>query len=50
MTWWQIALIVIGYLIVGITTLAIWIRLDGEEDFGEGLDLVVVMFWPLRSS
>lgn len=47
MNWWQIALIVIGYLFLGIATLAIWIRLDGDEDFGDGLDLAIVMLWPI---
>lgn len=47
MTWWQIALIVIGYLFLGICTLAICIRLDGDEDFEDGLDFAIVIFWPV---
>ena len=47
MTWWQIALIVIGYLFLGICTLAICIRLDGDEDFDDGMDFGIVLFWPL---
>lgn len=47
MTWWLIALIVVGYLFLGICTLAICIRLDGDENFDCGLDFFIVVFWPL---
>lgn len=46
MTWWQIALIIIGYLFLGICTLAICIRLDGDEDF-EDESIFIVLLWPL---
>lgn len=48
MTWWQIALIVIGYLFAGLCALAIAIRVGIDEyEFEDGLDIVFVLFWPL---
>lgn len=50
MTWWQIALIVIGYLFAGLCVLAIAIRAGMEEyELEDGLDIVFVIFWPLAA-